>query len=635
MSQPPKQIEAPPIGGVAQDEVLEWIREELDPNGVTVIMLKGPPGIGKRTLTRMVADALGDYFPGGHLAFEYVHGLREDSRAALEEGLRSLGAHPYWMAGTQLSRGNFLTHTHDKRLLVVIEGAWDSGQVRELLPSGRGSLVLVVADSRAGDHSAEIIASDLDLYSGGVKVLDLRPLEIDGVRTLLTRRAGWNLENEQALAVEELFGLCAGSPLAASLAGAQLRLRGRGSARVLAADAINALITREPEAGLGMRLPGQPHLGLVRVENNPLLALEVMLDVAYQNLSAEGAALYRALSAWPGPSCPQAAVRSISLPTAAEELVDAGLAEVDAGSLRFRHGCVRTHAQGQAGAAHEHPTRTLSRMLDAYLPVLACAYRAAGVGGMRVVDLGALSAGAEDPFQGDPEAAHWWLSRERDNLHAVVVRSAELGLDDHAWMTADLATDLYEEQGPWHLWCAAGQTGAEAARRIGHVPAEAVLASSTSLALNDFGRLDEATKLAEHAVELAEQVEDPLLAGWAWECYAKPLERRLDRPAAIAAYDQAVEHYEASSQPVAAPRAALSVLCRGIARSREGEHARAIADTEQARRRWLDLPDGPDRYNAALALRVKSQVQEAAGDHQSAVEILHAAERELAEAQEV
>ncbi|WP_017576994.1 NB-ARC domain-containing protein [Nocardiopsis kunsanensis] len=606
-SQSPMQVEAPPSDFVNHDETLAWIRQNLDPDGPPVVVIcSGTRGIGKSALLCQAAYAMEEYFTGGQLTFEYARGAREDSDAALQQFLRALGVHRDALPDDPRTwSGEYRTRTRDKRMLVVVEGAWEPAQVRGLIPTGRGSLVLVSGD---GPDLGE-----LELHPGA-RVRDLEPLDPRAAHDLLQNRARRNLDSEDRASLDELTGVCGGLPLALVLVGAQLCREGQGSARSLAAKVRGT----------------QGALKAIGDKGNNL---DVLFRTTYQDLSPDAAALYRALGSWPGPHCDASAVRAVTSDGAVTELVTANLVESDsAGSLRFRHDLLRTHAGERAraedGAADR--TRTLTRMLDAYLVVLGFAERAARGERLRIVDLDTLLADAEDPFGGDRDAARQWLTRERPTLLAVVLHSADLGLYEHAWKLAELSTSLYLDQRYLHDWRSSGEAGTDAARLAGNAAAEARLASLVSRPLTDLGLAESAAERIERAVDLVEQVGDALLSGSVWEFYGRHLEAR-DLPAAIAAYDRSVRYNEDSDDPSAVRGAALSVLFRGAARSRAGEHEAAVADLRGARARLLGLPEGPDRRMAARACAALGRAQAEAGEPDSALWTLRTAESELAE----
>lgn len=603
----PMQVQPPVADFVNHEGPQNWVRGLLDPQAPPkVVVYQGPRGIGKTSLLTQIAYATGSYFTGGQLTFSYARGHQEDSSAALAQFLRALGVDKHAMPEDPRDwHGEYRTRTHGRRLLVLVEGAWEPAQVRALVPSGRGSLVLVSQD---GPELGEL---EIDT---GARIRDLEPLGPDASRELLERRIDHSLAEEDPEAVELLLRVCGGLPLALILVGGQLQRGGRGSARALAA-----------------RVGGER--GVLRAIGEGGHSLDALFTAAYDALPAPAAALYRALGTWPGPRFDRSLVASVPVDGggdgALRELVTANLVEEDGGALRFRHELIRTHARERAeaedGAAER--TRRLRRMLDAHLVLLGFAERHTRGERLRAVDLEALLEGESDPFDGT-EDARGWLLRERATLLAVVLGCADLGLHEHTWRFAELATALYLDHRFSHDWAATGRAGADAARAAGRTVAEARLCSLTTRPLLDLGREDEARARSTRAVELAEGLDDDLLKGSVWEFHARLLERS-DPAAAVAAFDRSVRHNEASDSPQAARGAALALLFRGGARTLAGQADAAVADIEEARARLLALPREPDHRMAARARTALGRAHAAAGRVREAVAAFSAAVEEF------
>ncbi len=605
----PMQVEPPPADFVNHEGPQSWVRGLLDPDGPPrVVVYRGPLGIGKTSLLAKIAYTTGSYFTGGQLTFRYERGRQEDSDAAIAQFLRALGVHQSALpADPRDWHGEYRTRTRGRRILVVVEGAWEPAQVRALVPTGPGSLVLVSGD---GPDLGELE------IAAGAQIRDLEPLSRTASLALLERRAALPLPEEDPGALGSLLEVCGGLPLALILVGGQLRRGGQGSARALAE-----------------RIGGTR--GVLRAIGDDERNLDVIFQSAYDGLPAPAAALYRTLGTWPGPGFDRSVVVAASASCgdtgdgALRELVTANLVEEDGGLLRFRHDLVRTHARERAEAEDGGADRRLrlTGMLDAYMVVLGFAERHARGERLRAVDLEALLEGARDPFDGSG-AARRWLLGQRPTLLAVVLGCADLGLHDHTWRFAELSTALYLDHRFLHDWALTGEAGADAARTVGHTVAEARLASLTTRPLLDLGREVDARARITRAVGLVEEVADDLLKGSVCEFHGRLLQRH-DPAAAVEAFDRSVRHNEASDSPLAVRGAALSVLFRGSACTAAGQAEAAVADIRDARERLLSLPDGPDHRMAARARTALGLAHAAAGQVREAVSELSGAVREL------
>ncbi|GIH17114.1 AfsR/SARP family transcriptional regulator [Rugosimonospora africana] len=181
-----------------------WLAE---PDSAAVTAVVGPVGVGKSALVVHAAQRRRAAFPDGTLYLDldgYAASAPLEPVAALGQLLDTLGAVaiPTGLAARAARWRGLLA---DRRLLLVLDNARDSAQVRPLLP-GAASPSTVVVTSR--DQLRGLVARD------GARRLTLDGLGPDPVRALLADLTGRPAEHFDRGRVAELVDRCAGLPLA-------------------------------------------------------------------------------------------------------------------------------------------------------------------------------------------------------------------------------------------------------------------------------------------------------------------------------------------------------------------------------------------------------------------------------------
>lgn len=482
----PMQLPPAPHAFVNRDEELRLMDEAANRQGArpAILALAGMAGVGKSALALHWAHSNRSRFADGHL-YANVAEYRHRSGVAVGEivafFLRSLGVHQQYLPTQYPERvALYRSLTARARLLVLLDDVDEPAQVRALSPAAGGSVV--ISTSR---HKLNGLTID------GAQFVDLRPFDAEDGERLVTRWMPPAAERDRS-SIQELVRLCAGLPLALSVAGARLAQRRRwspaGLVRHLADD-------RERLGRLTIEPGGSP--------------VKHMFDGAYADLPAAARTLYRRLGLHPGPEFSgEVAVVASETPTAEadlELLCTANLVEeLDGGRYRF-HDLVRLHARERAeidDTAVQRET-TVTRVVDWYATGAAAADQA--VLGNR------WRRGAHDltRWSGrfDAASAMAWLVVERTNLLAAMRAAAKL--DSHAtvWTMCESLWALYHSNKNYSDWIESHELGVRAAQQCGDVTAEVRMRNQLARAHVELHEFAAASRQLEIARRLA--VDDP------------------------------------------------------------------------------------------------------------------------------
>jgi len=393
-------------------------RNLADTNGVTILALTGMAGIGKTALAIYWTQQIADRFPDGQL-FVNLRGFSPFSTPvapteAISGFLTALGV-PYARIPVDApgQAALFRSLLAGRRMLIVLDNAWNAEQVRSLLPGSPGCLVLVTSRNRlTGLAAAE-----------GAHLLALDCLTERESRELLTRSLSPGRAVAEPAAVAELAGLCAGLPLALCGVAARAAGRPRLPLAVLAAE------LRDDRGRLDALETGEA-----------ATSVRIVLSWSRARLSELAGQMFRLLGVHVGPDITVAAAASLAgrsrdqAHLALAELCDGHLVTEYAPHRYMCHDLLRAYAAEAARirdsdaerreAVHRvldhymHTANAASAMLYPHYVRLACARPRPGV----------LPEEIASPGQ-----AAEWFANEQHVLLAAIAAAADEGYAPHAW----------------------------------------------------------------------------------------------------------------------------------------------------------------------------------------------------------
>jgi DNA-binding SARP family transcriptional activator len=454
----------------------------------TIVAIDGPAGVGKSTLAIHAAHHASAFFPDGQLFLDlhgYTAGLDPVSTGdALSRLLRSLGVpHQAIPQGLDERAAYYRARLSGTRTLIVLDNAENSAQVRPLLPSAHGCLVLITSRRR-------LTALD-DAHT-----LSVEPLSGPEAVDLLGKIAGPGRIPVSAPAVDELIDLCGRIPLALRISAS--RLRHRKAARV--EDLVDEL-----------RDEGN-RLSRLNDEDRDLTAV---FDASYRALTAGERRMFRHLGLVPGPdfdAYAAAALGEISVPAAEavlESLLDQNLIiQRRLGRYEF-HDLIRLYARGLS-VGDENPDEALFRLLDYYQSASAGADRLIARHSRPGADRHRPESTPELPAIADRKSALDWMRAEQGNLNSAIERIESIAQPIRLIALSESMAGFLNQDGLWGQAVPLHQSAADAARasgdRIGEATALLGIGAIHSVVC-DYAAADE---LLGQALRLYREANEPL-----------------------------------------------------------------------------------------------------------------------------
>jgi DNA-binding SARP family transcriptional activator len=432
----------------------------------------GTAGIGKTALALHFAHQVADRFPDGQL-YVNLRGFDPSGEPVTPaEGIRgfldALAVPPEQIpADVEAQAGLYRSLVADKRILIVLDNAAGTAQVRPMLPASPGCLVLVTSRRRLGELAVAV----------GAHLLTLDVLSHAEAHELLARRLGPERAAREARAVGELTELCDRLPLALAIVAARAATHPGFPLIALAAQ------LRDARGRLDALDAGES-----------AAEIRAVFSWSYQRLSEPAARMFRLLGLHPGPDISAAAAASLAGCTldqarqALFELMSAHmLTEHVPGRYAF-HDLLRVYATEHAEATDDEADRrnAVQRVLDHYLHSAQRADRLLNPGRDQLALAAPCAGTAPKSLETGGEAMTWFKAEHRALL-ATIAHAAGAGFDRHAWQLASAMSTFLDRRGLWHDWAAVQHKALDAVQQLGDQPGQAHVRYELGRA---WGRLD-------------------------------------------------------------------------------------------------------------------------------------------------
>jgi tetratricopeptide (TPR) repeat protein len=560
------------LGGLDQ-----WLLARPDHRADKVMVITGIAGVGKTALARRWLHGLIDRFPDGELCADlrgYGTGPPKTPGEILGRFLRALGV-PSDCVPSSLDEQTALYRSlmASRRMLVLLDDAASTGQVRPLLPGSSESVVVVTSRRRLAG-----------LLAGGAGLLSLGPLREPAAVELLARYIGTERIEAEPAAARALVRFCGGLPIALAVAAARLLARPRSPIASMVAELRDA----------------RRRLEALSVED---VSVRATFDLSYRALPADAARLYRLIGLLPGADCNRAvAAAAANLPVEDADrllstLIDASMLEERGEDSFGLHDLLHLHARLQAEASDAPAERqaAVRRALNWYLASATAADQTVMPHRRRHARPYASPPSPPVSFDGACDALAW-LEAERSNLMAAVRVAAEWELRTTAWQLVDAMWSLFLYHKHYDEWIESHRIGIAAAQADGDWGGETMLLNHLGLAFHGLGRFKEARECFEQALVRHREVGDRWGEATALNSLGLALGGLGRTQDAISHFMQATGiHQEFGDRR----GEALTRVNLGRAYGRLGHVAKARHHLMRARSVFASLPD---RYNEARVL---------------------------------
>jgi transcriptional regulator with XRE-family HTH domain/tetratricopeptide (TPR) repeat protein len=457
---------------------------------VSIHAIGGMAGVGKTAFAVHAAHRLAGRFPGGQI-FLPLHGHTPghppvDPADALASLLLTIGVPAGQIPPDLAARtGLWRDRLAGRQLLLVLDDAASSEQVRPLLPGGGGSLVLVTSRRRlTALEDAQAISLDA-----------LPPGEAAGLLVRLAVRPGLRWADP---GVAEITRLCGCLPLAIGMAARQLHHHPAWTVAGMAAEMAAAV----------------DRLELLVTEN---VSVAAAFNRSYDDLAPEQQRLFRRLGLHPGTDIDRYAAAALDGTDLAgarrrlEGLYEQYLLTEPAPGWYRMHDLIREHARALACRLDPSDDReqATGRLLDYYQHAAAGAQALLARQARGVPAHAAGAVPADVPALAGREQAPAWARAERTSLPACLDQATAAGQRARVIALTAVQEGLLRHDGPQDKAVTRHAAAVQAARQLGDRPGEAVALNHLGDARQLAGDWAGAARDLQEALDIAREIASP------------------------------------------------------------------------------------------------------------------------------
>jgi DNA-binding SARP family transcriptional activator/tetratricopeptide (TPR) repeat protein len=585
----------------ALSTVLETLAARSDSGPPPVAVVVGGPGVGKSSLAVHSAHTANEQFPDGQLYLDLAGTTTRprDPAELLAEMLAALGVSGRGIPDDLSARASlYRSMLAGRRILLVLDDAAHTGQVRPLLPS-TGSCAVVITTRRQ--------VTDLV----GARHIELDMLGPAAARELFTAIVGEQRVAAEADDADAILRSCGYLPLAIRISGGKLAGRTRWPLRVM----------RERLEDESRRL-NELRIGELGVRASFDLSLQMLPDVAVEAFAFLGLLGAQPVPAWVlNPLLDRHDADEVL-----DALLDANLIQVtgtDAiGQPRYRlHDLLRTYAvEATGGYPRDSRRAAVERLLATWLHLAEHASKLLPPSLFRPTPGGAprrpLRPDLVPRVAADPLA---WFDAERATLQGAVALAAEWDMDELAWELAATLVPYYDLRSLHHEWQRSHHIALGPNRGAGNERGEAVLLNGLAQVQVYRDDFDSARPNLQRSLQLYRQIGDKRGEALATASLAT-IEHVLGD------FDQALAHAMNALDlvTVTGDRHIEAQLRNGVAAIHLAQHQLDEAQTRFHEALELSRQLG-DIHREAVVLREMSQLHRKRGETAEALEHLRRA----------